>query len=124
MVSVAAAAFAVVSVVVVDCLAAHGCRFSAIPVVVVVDFDGHLCSTTLVCLGAVAVGATIAAVDLGEGRCRVEWYMAMEPRGFSRHLMWLTRPVMRIANRRMFRKFKDYTEARVARLEESSALET
>jgi hypothetical protein len=48
--------------------------------------------------------------DLGDGRCRVEWYMAMEPRGFSRHLMWMTRPIMRMANRRMFRKFREYTE--------------
>jgi hypothetical protein len=50
--------------------------------------------------------------DLGDGSCKVEWYMAMETRGFSRHLMWMTRPIMRFANRRMFRKFKDYTEAR------------
>ena len=48
--------------------------------------------------------------DLGDGSCRVEWYMAMEPRGFSRHVMWMTRPIMRMANRRMFRKFKEYTE--------------
>jgi len=49
--------------------------------------------------------------DLGDGSCRVEWYMAMEPRGFSRHMMWLTRPLMRLANRRMFRNFRLYTEA-------------
>jgi hypothetical protein len=24
--------------------------------------------------------------------------------------MWMTRPIMRMANRRMFRKFKQYTE--------------
>ena len=40
--------------------------------------------------------------------------MAMEPRGFSRHMMWLTRPIMRFANRRMFRKFKAYTEERAS----------
>jgi hypothetical protein len=40
--------------------------------------------------------------------------MAMETRGFSRHMMWLTRPIMRFANRRMFRKFRQYTEAYVA----------
>jgi hypothetical protein len=50
--------------------------------------------------------------DLGDGRCKVEWHMAMEPRGFSKKMMFLTRPIMRIANRRMFRKFKKYTEAR------------
>ena len=52
--------------------------------------------------------------DLGDGSCRVEWYMALETRGFSRHMMWLTRPIMRLANRRMFRKFARYTEARAA----------
>ena len=51
--------------------------------------------------------------DLGDGTCRVQWYMAMEPRGFSRHMMFLTRPIMRIANRRMFSKFKAYVEAYV-----------
>lgn len=49
--------------------------------------------------------------DLGDGRCRVEWYMALEVRGFSRHLMPLTRPLMGMFNRRMFRKFRDYAEA-------------
>jgi uncharacterized protein YndB with AHSA1/START domain len=48
--------------------------------------------------------------DLGDGRCKVEWYMAMEIRGFSRHLMWMTRPIMRLANRHMLGKFKQYTE--------------
>lgn len=47
----------------------------------------------------------------------VEWYMAMEPRGFSRHMMWITRPLMRFANRRMFRKFREYTEERVTTAE-------
>ena len=55
--------------------------------------------------------------DLGDGRCRVEWYMAMETRGFSRHMMWLTRPLMRFANRRMFKKFREYTEAYAAQSE-------
>lgn len=49
--------------------------------------------------------------DLDNGSCRVEWYMAMEVKGFSRHLMFLTRPIMLIANRVMFRKFKKYAEA-------------
>ncbi|MEM9254144.1 MAG: SRPBCC family protein [Pseudomonadota bacterium] len=50
-------------------------------------------------------------LDLGDGTCRVQWYMAMEPRGFSRHMMFLTRPVMRIVNQRMFGKFRKYVEA-------------
>lgn len=49
--------------------------------------------------------------DLGNGSCKVEWYMAMETRGFSRHFMFLTRPLLSFANRRMFKKFKQYTEA-------------
>ena len=52
--------------------------------------------------------------DLGDGTCHVEWYMAMETRGFSSKMMWMTRPVMRFANRRMFRKFAQYTEKRFA----------
>jgi hypothetical protein len=55
--------------------------------------------------------------DLGDGSCKVEWYMAMETRGFSRYIMWMTRPIMRFANRRMFRKFREFTEERVAALQ-------
>lgn len=53
--------------------------------------------------------------DLGNGCCKVQWYMAMEPRGFSKHMMFLTRPIMRMANRYMFSKFKEYTEDYAAR---------
>ena len=53
--------------------------------------------------------------DLGDGSCRVEWHMAMETRGASRHMMFLTRPLMRLANRSMFKKFRKYTEAYAAR---------
>ena len=52
--------------------------------------------------------------DLGDGSCKVEWHMAMETRGLSRHMMFLTRPLMRMANRRMFKKFKQYAEAYAA----------
>jgi hypothetical protein len=52
--------------------------------------------------------------DLGNGSCRVTWTMAMETRGFSRHFMWLTRPLMRMGNRYMFKKFRQYTEQTVA----------
>jgi hypothetical protein len=44
----------------------------------------------------------------------VQWYLAMEPRGFSRHLVFLTRPIMRMANRSMFAKFKKVVEAHAA----------
>ncbi len=59
--------------------------------------------------------------DLGDGRCRVQWYMALEVKGFSRHLSFLTRPIMRALNRRMFRKFKNYTEAYALRDQTSQA---
>ena len=49
--------------------------------------------------------------DLGDGTCRAEWYMALETKGFSAKMMWLTRPMMRAANRWMFRRFKHYVEA-------------
>lgn len=52
--------------------------------------------------------------DLGNGSCRVEWYMAMEVNGLSRRLMPLTRPAIRLANKLMFRKFRKYTEAYAA----------
>ena len=52
--------------------------------------------------------------DLDNGSCRVEWYMAMDVVGFSRHMMFFTRPIMRLANRTMFRKFRKYTEAYAA----------
>jgi uncharacterized protein YndB with AHSA1/START domain len=53
--------------------------------------------------------------DLGDGTCKVQWHMAMETRGFSNRIMFLTRPVMRWFNRRMFRKFRQYTEDYAAR---------
>jgi hypothetical protein len=52
--------------------------------------------------------------DLGDGTCRAEWYMAIETRGFSARMMWLTRPIMRLANRWMFARFKRYAEAYAA----------
>ena len=53
-------------------------------------------------------------IDMEDGTCLVEWYMAMEPRGFSRHMMFLTRPVMRLVNKLMFRKFRKYVNAYAA----------
>lgn len=48
--------------------------------------------------------------DLGDGTCRAEWYMALETKGVSAKMMWLTRPLMRAANRWMFANFKRYAE--------------
>lgn len=50
--------------------------------------------------------------DLGNGHCKVTWYMGMEAKGISQYFMFITRPVMRLANRYMFGKFKQYVEAR------------
>ncbi len=58
--------------------------------------------------------------DLGDGTCRAEWYMALETTGLSGRMMWMTRPLMRAANRWMFRRFKRYTEDYVARAQTSS----
>jgi hypothetical protein len=52
--------------------------------------------------------------DLGDGRCRAEWYMAIATRGLSAKMMWLTRPLMRLGNRWMFGRFKRYVEAHAA----------
>lgn len=52
--------------------------------------------------------------DLGNGRCRVTWRMAMAPKGSSRLVMKMIRPVMAWFNRRMFRKFKQLVEAEFA----------
>ena len=48
--------------------------------------------------------------DLGSGRSRVEWAMGFELRGFPRYLIWLARPILRITQRRMFARFKEYVE--------------
>lgn len=49
--------------------------------------------------------------DLGDGTCRVEWTMAMAPKGISKYVLRLFGPVMGFANRRMFKAFKKYVEA-------------
>ncbi len=59
--------------------------------------------------------------DLGDGTCRAEWFMALETRGFSAKMMWLTRPMMRLANRWMFGRFKTYVEAYAAAAHASDA---
>ena len=53
--------------------------------------------------------------DLGDGTCRVVWYMAMEQRGGPKWSDALTRPIMGMANRWMFRRFKKYTEEYASR---------
>ena len=52
--------------------------------------------------------------DLGDGTCKVTWRMAMAPKGASKVFMPLFSPVMGWFIRRMFKKFRQYTEARYA----------
>ena len=52
--------------------------------------------------------------DLGDGRCKVRWVMAMQPRGFSRYVLRLIAPLMTWYNRKMFGKFREYIENQYA----------
>lgn len=49
--------------------------------------------------------------ELGDGRCRVEWAMAMEPKGYNRAMMKVFGPVMGWSVRWMFARFRRYVEA-------------
>lgn len=53
--------------------------------------------------------------DLGDGSCRVVWYMAMENRGGPSWVDALTRPIMSMANRWMLGRFKKYVENKVSK---------
>lgn len=59
--------------------------------------------------------------DLGDGTCLVVWYMAMENRGESPWRSALMRPIMRMANRWMFRRFRKYTESYAQKAREIEA---
>jgi hypothetical protein len=52
--------------------------------------------------------------DLGDGTCRVVWYMAMQNRGGPSWIDALTRPIMGLANHWMLGRFKKYVEKQVA----------
>lgn len=52
--------------------------------------------------------------DLGDGTCRAQWTMAMQPRGFSKVMLTVFSPVMAWFNRRMFRSFRQQVESRYA----------
>lgn len=52
--------------------------------------------------------------DLGDGSCRVTWKMAMAPKGASRFIMPVMRPVMGWYIRRMFRNFRRLVEVEFA----------
>ena len=49
--------------------------------------------------------------DLGDGRCRVQWLMAMAPKGAAKFSLGLIKPLMAWYNRKMFRDFRKYVES-------------
>ncbi len=50
--------------------------------------------------------------DLGDGRCRVRWTMAMAPKGASRWSLKLFGPVMGLAVKWMLKRFRTLLESR------------
>lgn len=49
--------------------------------------------------------------DLGNGQCKVQWYMAMKPKGAAKVSLALMKPLVGWYNRKMFRSFKKLVEA-------------
>ena len=64
--------------------------------------------------GADAFAEDYQVTDLGDGRCRVDWVMAMTPSGFGRHTMRLVAPFMSLFIRRTLANFRRYVESRPA----------
>ena len=52
--------------------------------------------------------------DLGDGHCKVVWYMAMENRRGPSWVDGLTRPIMAMANQWMLGRFRKYVEKKVS----------
>jgi ribosome-associated toxin RatA of RatAB toxin-antitoxin module len=48
--------------------------------------------------------------DLKNGTCNVQWRMAMAPKGFSKVLLMIASPLMKMFVRRAFRSFRQYVE--------------
>lgn len=61
--------------------------------------------------GMEAFAEDYRVTDLGEGRCRVDWVMAMTPAGASRYTMKLLHPVMAAFIRHTLRSFRRYVES-------------
>jgi uncharacterized protein YndB with AHSA1/START domain len=62
-----------------------------------------------------AFGEDYHVEDLGNGRCRVRWIMALDPEGASKTFMPLTAPLMRWSLRFMLGRLKRYVESQPAR---------
>jgi len=61
--------------------------------------------------GVAAFAEDYLVTDLGDGRCLVEWTMAMVPEGAGANLMPLTSPLMGAGLRHMLRSFRRYVES-------------
>ena len=60
--------------------------------------------------GPAAFAEDYHVTDLGDGRCRVDWIMAMTLTGFSARMTPLTRRAMRPGNQFMLRRFRKLVE--------------
>jgi uncharacterized protein YndB with AHSA1/START domain len=61
--------------------------------------------------GAKAFAEDYQVTDLGDGRCRVDWVMAMTPAGAGRHTMKVLKPFMAAFVRRTLANFRRYVES-------------
>lgn len=62
--------------------------------------------------GADAFAEDYQVTDLGDGRCRVDWVMAMTPSGAGRHTMRAFKPFMSVFIRRTLANLRRYVESR------------
>lgn len=60
---------------------------------------------------AAAFGEDYQVTDLGDGTCRVDWVMAMTPKGASRYTIPVIKPVMAAFIRKTLGNFRRYVES-------------
>lgn len=61
--------------------------------------------------GADALAEDYQVTDLGDGRCRADWVMAMTPSGTGRHTMRVFKPFMAMFIRRTLANLRRYVES-------------
>ena len=61
-----------------------------------------------------AFGEDYIVTDLGNGRCHLEWTMAMAPAGFSRVVLTLIKPFMARAVQKMLNNLAQYVDDNVS----------
>jgi uncharacterized protein YndB with AHSA1/START domain len=64
--------------------------------------------------GAAAFAEDYQVTDLGDGHCRVDWVMAMTPRGVSRYTIPVIKPVMAAFIRKTLGNLRRYVESEPA----------